>query len=246
MDTRDTILPLPINAECLDCRYTLTGLPERTCPECGRAFDARNPSTYRLGARRSWRDWASPPTMSECGTLLVLTTLGLLQMSVPLWLSAVPGCCFYLLMAPVWLGLVVLTFVRAALCYLDRERAGRDAHARGRVGRWLVAPLCAAVMLTGITYPWPARLRFAMSRPAFERAAQEALQRGKLPGRWIGLYQVSHIVRRTYRDGRTHVLFVTGTSIGDPVGIEFDPSPRRLPGRSDEIQLAPGWYTYED
>ncbi len=31
---------------CLGCQYDLRGLPERRCPECGRAFDPQDPATY--------------------------------------------------------------------------------------------------------------------------------------------------------------------------------------------------------
>ena len=32
---------------CLGCGYILDGLPTNRCPECGRAFDERDPSTFR-------------------------------------------------------------------------------------------------------------------------------------------------------------------------------------------------------
>lgn len=32
---------------CRQCLYILNGLPLSRCPECGRAFDADDPSTYR-------------------------------------------------------------------------------------------------------------------------------------------------------------------------------------------------------
>ena len=32
---------------CLDCDYSLHNLSENRCPECGRAFDPDDPTTYR-------------------------------------------------------------------------------------------------------------------------------------------------------------------------------------------------------
>ena len=32
---------------CIDCEYKLVGVPDSRCPECGRAFDPDDPSTYR-------------------------------------------------------------------------------------------------------------------------------------------------------------------------------------------------------
>lgn len=42
---------LPDSAVCLKCGYLLRGLTEPRCPECGRAFDPRNPSTFRTSTR---------------------------------------------------------------------------------------------------------------------------------------------------------------------------------------------------
>ncbi len=38
--------------ECLGCRYDLSGLTEPRCPECGRAFDRSDPSTFAPAAAR--------------------------------------------------------------------------------------------------------------------------------------------------------------------------------------------------
>ena len=40
---------------CLDCEYDLRGLPAGSCPECGRAFDPLDPSSFRPGNSRSPR-----------------------------------------------------------------------------------------------------------------------------------------------------------------------------------------------
>ena len=36
---------------CLDCHYSLKGLTEHRCPECGRAFDPNDSKTYGTGWR---------------------------------------------------------------------------------------------------------------------------------------------------------------------------------------------------
>jgi hypothetical protein len=36
---------------CLGCGYDLRGLPENRCPECGRAFDPVDPTTFAAGMR---------------------------------------------------------------------------------------------------------------------------------------------------------------------------------------------------
>ena len=41
-------IPIPNGACCLGCGYALRGLPEAVCPECGRAFDPGNSTTFVL------------------------------------------------------------------------------------------------------------------------------------------------------------------------------------------------------
>ena len=49
---------IPSTARCLRCGYFLRGLPTPVCPECGRAFDPADASTYDLRPpdwrRRQW------------------------------------------------------------------------------------------------------------------------------------------------------------------------------------------------
>jgi len=40
---------------CLECGYPLAGLPSRVCPECGRAFDRDDSSTYDTAQFRHWQ-----------------------------------------------------------------------------------------------------------------------------------------------------------------------------------------------
>lgn len=44
---------------CKTCRYSLSGLTEHRCPECGNAFDPNDPYLYRRDTRRGpfgWRE----------------------------------------------------------------------------------------------------------------------------------------------------------------------------------------------
>ncbi len=60
---------------CRHCDYTLTGLPAPRCPECGRAFDPADPSTFDEQPRRSRRRrWAKRAVV----VLIPLAALALL------------------------------------------------------------------------------------------------------------------------------------------------------------------------
>ena len=57
---------------CLDCAYCLFGLPEPRCPECGRAFDLTDPSTYSTKPPLiRWRLWL-PGLLLAIGLGLVI------------------------------------------------------------------------------------------------------------------------------------------------------------------------------
>lgn len=42
---------IPDTATCQGCGYSLRGLPEPVCPECGRTFDPEDSSTFRLPSK---------------------------------------------------------------------------------------------------------------------------------------------------------------------------------------------------
>lgn len=54
MDQKNAFNP---EARCLTCEYLLRGLPESVCPECGRAFDPSDPSSYQIRPPHWRRRW---------------------------------------------------------------------------------------------------------------------------------------------------------------------------------------------
>jgi hypothetical protein len=76
------------NAHCLGCNYPLRGLPESVCPECGRAFDPDDTSTYRHGPwRPRWRRRTGPPKAWHLWGLTMVVLLALVDLSLP----GIPG-----------------------------------------------------------------------------------------------------------------------------------------------------------
>lgn len=76
----DSFIPPPVDyaalpgrtPRCLGCGYTLTGLPEPRCPECGRFFDPASPSTFTYKPPLvRWRYWV-PGFMLALGGGLAL------------------------------------------------------------------------------------------------------------------------------------------------------------------------------
>jgi hypothetical protein len=50
-------MSVPAAAFCKSCDYPLAGVPAAVCPECGRAFDPADPSTYDARPRARRRTW---------------------------------------------------------------------------------------------------------------------------------------------------------------------------------------------
>jgi rRNA maturation protein Nop10 len=233
---------VPESARCLGCGYALRGLPDDNCPECGRAFDPADPSTYgKYRFESKWRRWAQAPGIGHIAVMVVLTLLTVDGRSSPLGMPMLPLCC---LMVPVWPALVLSFCMRAAATRADRQRAQRDRTARRRRGvwRWVVTPVCVVLASSMWFDNWPLRLRFALSRDAFEQ--QVRLLRAKRPtGRrvrydcFVGLYYVEFAVVHR-RKGR--VFFRVPPEFLGTSGFVYSPEE---PYGWDE-GLPAGWYVY--
>jgi len=77
--------PRPVRPKrCLGCGYILEGLPGNRCPECGRAFDLSDPTTYRIGTAcpRWWLAFrlvrVPPPASIWIAASLVVVVLSML------------------------------------------------------------------------------------------------------------------------------------------------------------------------
>lgn len=241
---------LPDTAICLQCGYSLRGLVETRCPECGRAFDPNDSTTFGPAARAKWlQAWAGPPPRWHIYGIVVFTLLLLLEISRPGWLKTPPGASFSLLSFVVAVANPILPMVlaldylvRVLVLWEDRRegRTGRTKPSRVGLRRWLVTPLCLLLIYTATVHLWPLRGRFYLSRPAFERAARACLQ-GQEPGkgpRWIGLYHVRRIAG--YRPGTVVFEIEAGAKGIDAVGFVYDP--RKPSVRRYGPCIARNWY----
>jgi len=241
---------LPDTATCLQCGYSLRGLVETRCPECGCVFDPSDSSTFGPPARAKWlQPWAGPPPRWHMYSFVVFTGLLLLQVSRPGSLKTPPGESFSLFsfimavanpLLPTALGLDYL--LRVMVLWEDRRegRTGRTTPSRPGSRRWLVTPVCLLLIYTATAHLWPLGARFRLSRPAFERAARVCLQgQGPRKGpRWIGLYYVRRIA--CYRPGAVVFEIEPGAEGIDAVGFVYDP--RKPSTRRYGPCIARNWY----
>jgi hypothetical protein len=186
----------PDTAVCLGCGYLLRGLPKSVCPECGRAFDPADPSTYRdRAAVPKWRRWAKPPRRWHLMAIGVLTFMILWEEWQP---PAFPRGWTLACVSSIAIPLIFLEYVARALAtYVDRRRSAGDRLPQQLGGRWrwYVTPLCLALLCTTAYSDWPLQLRFTLSRSAFEQAAED-YSAGRLRDtgpQWIGLFRVEEI-----------------------------------------------------
>lgn len=181
---------VPSDAVCLQCKYHLYGLPEPRCPECGRAFDPPDNTTYRCAETPRWAYWAQPPHRLMSLLAIVLACLVIEDASKPYPFN----------LSTIGLGLVVSTFT--GLDWLMRIWALSNHTARNEAPlhrlrirprrHWAVLPLCVTLMASTLVSHWPLQLRFRLSRPAFERASEILCdpKSTALPSKWVGLYWI--------------------------------------------------------
>ncbi len=162
---------LPDTAVCLQCGYSLRGLPGNLCPECGRHFDPSDDTTFtvprepwRTVFRRRLRELASPPSR----TSVVLSALAAF---VFLWpLCSTPASEAYhqgnTLNVLRLFAYCVVTICAAYACVraVCITRLGRGISASQGWLRW-TAPVVLLAMVCAEHVDWPLRLRFLLSRP---------------------------------------------------------------------------------
>jgi hypothetical protein len=129
---------------------------------------------------------------------IAVTLFLLLWMTFTVWPFApqYDGYDFFIYSIPILLPSVLLLLplgmsfaLRWAACRRFRRRRMRLHRAS-----WLVFPACLLALLAANFYPWPLALRFAASRPWFDRAARQVSASGSISGsRMLGLFGVSKV-----------------------------------------------------
>jgi hypothetical protein len=234
--------PEPISTLCLDCGYVLDHLAEPRCPECGRPFDPRDPSTFTTPAEYfKWRRWAQPPPMWIVGITGCLGAMFVLQASTLTTAEACFSVCATVIVSIALLGDYALRVV--AVCSARKNPMGSPPANERPPWRWIVMPAVLALVLSAFITRWPMHVRFEMSRPAFEAVVRE-LENGtrtQVGRQRIGWYRVDGVMDYA-RGGACYFVLGFGLVTADEVGFVYDPSGRPSPAAR---QLAPGWCTFE-
>ncbi len=244
----DMLRAVPDTACCLVCEYPLRGLPTSVCPECGRAFDPSNPKTFRIGPRPPWwQQWANPPGVWHAVLTVAVSLILLDGRSRPAgamgnFVSA--WCCIVLTAAPILLATYSLHAAAVLVC---RSSTAVEPHTgpRHRL-RWIVLPVCLALVLSALPWNWPLFVRFACSRSAMEREARQALAQGTAGSApttrgMVGLYWVDEVVV----DATVPCVYLfTDSGVLAPIGFAWGPSGPSM-GAVD-VGLPAGWYVCED
>jgi hypothetical protein len=229
-------------ALCLGCGYSLAGLPESRCPECGRAFDAHDPRTFRDLREPRWRYWwrTAPPMW------LMITALG-----VAAWASVVasrptnPHLCptpppavlvSTLIIAVVTLLLLADIGMRLARVGLSKALLDKECRTTSRA-RFATLGLALTALLSLAVSSWPFQLRFWASSHSFRTEAVSFLTSGanSAGSRRVGLYHVKRIRRVPGPHGGVF-FHIEDDLLSEAVGLLFTTSPA---GKTSTI--AEGW-----
>jgi hypothetical protein len=160
-----------------------------------------------------------------------------------------PGSALICLAPLIGLWLVVDFLVRLDALLATRWRDGTPpvvAHSRSRA-RWFALPVAVLLVISAGKVDWPVRLRFELSRQAFEYTAQAMLNgtATQTGPQWIGLYHV----RRVRLDQGNIVQFDLGVNFLAPwAGFEYWPTAPPPPDTSVRTRIehvTDDWYAVE-
>jgi hypothetical protein len=158
--------PPPADARCLGCGYALRELASSRCPECGRAFDARDPWTMNVG-RPYGRVGAFLLAPIDWPTHLAAA---LATFAVFWWTAGLPYAMTAMKLALAgWFAIYVYRGVRVLARLIARRvyRQPRRRHKRSFVMLALIT-LCGLMIWTRL----PLRIMFALHRPGLEEVAR--------------------------------------------------------------------------
>ena len=142
-------LSVPKAARCKNCGYSLRGLYDPRCPECGALFDPDDPTTYTVRHARRLVDNRWIPLFSCC----ILGVVGCLLLRIPVQLLVLfPGWLWsdslFRRHRAVWLALTICAFVMILAHPVRPSRLTACITILGSVG-WFLLALASLVVVAG-------------------------------------------------------------------------------------------------
>lgn len=185
---------VPSCARCLDCKYSLVGLAENVCPECGRGFDPSDPRTYlgelprwlTSGGREVSRLWVS--------FVLFLVIVAIAADTYSMGLNDVVRLVIACVSIPTF-GIACIRAACGREVLVEREQPSEVI--RSMVWRRIRAPLIAVALTILLGFHAGAWVRLVVSLPWIIPAAREVAAAG--PGtcdgrsRQLGLFRVASV-----------------------------------------------------
>ena len=236
------LVTIPESACCWGCGYSLRGLGENRCPECGRGFDpSRHLSYCRTLARRGWVLVLFRPPHLITTYIQAIWAIGVMIA------SSVPGGNFAAVGPLLWSGFALAVFyvIRAMiafvmfLLFLPLERGGNR-----RARRWAAFPMIVVVTATLLLGRVPLYVRFLVSLPSLnDVVARSNTQPAAVwSPRWVGLFPVDQVESGTHGVR----LRIPGTGfLSGPYGFAYSRTPLSATGDGGTFwPLWGDWYVW--
>jgi hypothetical protein len=230
------LLPL-----CLDCNYSLRGLAQSRCPECGREFHIQDPISFNNERPLRWID---RQLMKPIGWP-TFTSVGLLSCAY-VSLGVFPGVyyfgvIYFLLLAPLMIVCLMLA-IRDILrnCLVPSSVPLMNSRARERRALAILG-----IPLLLILFHIPLRIVFFLAKPELDRVAQGIIDGSiKQP---IKLHRAGPIVisDTDYSDDDQFFFYIHGLGGG---GFAYCRTPGKGLHYNSGVDgwLWGNWYWWED
>lgn len=231
----------PPGPYCLGCSYSLHGLTESRCPECGRGFDLDDPRTYRLEPLSKMAAyWFFPPGRRSTWFPLILAIIAIIS-------NAIPEGFFpaMILIIYGWLACLGWWLSRLIIWSVASLATGFAYQTRRMALRWLITPGIFAAMCISLILRLPLYASFFVSLPSMNQTAQQCMTITGAPPSIsrIGIYPVSKL--ETFAGGMRFI--VTGSGFFDAGGFAYSQNgpPPRI-GEDYYRHLWGPWYEWRE
>lgn len=237
-------IPEEDQPRCRKCGYLLLGLDNGRCPECGRDFDLRDPTTFTCisRSRRAVSRLVAPPGRATYSIAFVCLALLLFYQSLPGGRSTFLMLLFPFLLLGIAIGLA--WFIKLLIAVLLTLIRPTELIRRRDTVRWLGVPAIVAVAILCTYLKLPLYATFFLSLSDMNRVAQQTAGRATAPTvSRVGLYGVKKI--EGFPGGMRFV--VAGAGYINREGFAFSPNgvPPRI-GDDYYVHFYGPWYLWTE